>query len=129
MPKNDLVPCFYREQNALWEKPARLLPRSDVHELKRQNIGKFINNGKAFRLNQCSPATSRRFSPFRITKPGTFESHSSISFEEMEANLGIVEETVRNPRAVIMMAQEKVAWYPHVYDENAVLARGLWLSA
>lgn len=129
MPKTDLVPCFYREQNVLWERPAKQVLRSEAHELKRQNIGKFINNGKAFRLKQSAPATGRRFLPFRITKPGTIDSHCSISYEEMQANLGIVEETVRNPRAVIMMAQEKIAWYPHVYDEQATLARGFWLSA
>ena len=52
MAKSDLVPCFYKEQNATWERPAKLLPRCEVRELKAQKIGEFIFNGRAFRFFQ-----------------------------------------------------------------------------
>ena len=48
MAITDLVPCFYTGQNYRWEKPAKLLPRFELHEIKRMKLGKFIENGKVF---------------------------------------------------------------------------------
>jgi hypothetical protein len=48
MPANDPVPCFYTGQNYRWEKPAKVLPRSEVRKLKSWGEGKFIENGKIF---------------------------------------------------------------------------------
>jgi hypothetical protein len=68
MAKSDLVPCFYKEQDASWERPAKLLPRSEVRELKAQKLGAFIFNGTAFRFSANalpdapdSPLTSVKF--------------------------------------------------------------------
>jgi len=58
--KNDLVPCFYREQDAAREKPAQLLPREQVREFKKQLLGKFICHGRAFRFFQSIPAELRQ---------------------------------------------------------------------
>lgn len=48
MPSTDLVPCFYTGQRRAIERPAKLLPRSEVHQLKTAKLGKFVDNGKVF---------------------------------------------------------------------------------
>ncbi len=51
MAKSDLVPCFYKEQDATWERPAKLLPRSQVREIKAQKLGAFIFHPDGAPLN------------------------------------------------------------------------------
>jgi hypothetical protein len=48
MPLTDLVPCFYTGQNYRVEQPVELRARADVHEFKRQKLGKFVENGRLF---------------------------------------------------------------------------------
>ena len=48
MAASDPVPCYYTGQNYRWEKPAKVLPRSEVRKLKNWKEGKFIENGKIF---------------------------------------------------------------------------------
>jgi hypothetical protein len=48
MAASDPVPCFYTGQNYRWEKPAKVLPRGEVRQLKTWKLGKFIENGKIF---------------------------------------------------------------------------------
>lgn len=60
MPKTDLVPCFYLEQDETWETPAYLRLRSEVHQLKQAKLGKFINHGTAFRLFKNQTAAVRQ---------------------------------------------------------------------
>lgn len=48
MAATDLVPCFYTGQDYRWEKPAKVLLRSEVRELKKAKIGYFVENGKIF---------------------------------------------------------------------------------
>jgi hypothetical protein len=48
MAATDLVPCYYTGQNYRWEKPAKVLPRSEVRRLKECKLGQFIENGKIF---------------------------------------------------------------------------------
>jgi len=128
MPKNDVVPCFYKGQDTSWERPTRILPRSEVRELKRQKIGRFINNGSAFLFFRTAPATQRAFTPYRVTRRSSQDSPCAISFEEMQANVGIVDDGIRHPGAFIAMSQEKVLLYPHIFDDQAPVAHGSWPS-
>src|SRR3989442_13403028 len=61
MAKSDLVPCFYKDQDATWERPAKLLPRSQVREMKAQKLGAFIFRGRAFRFFQSIKQAIVRF--------------------------------------------------------------------
>jgi hypothetical protein len=46
----------------------------------------------------------------------------------MQANVGIVDDSVKNPRAVVYMAQEKVRWYQRIRS-YPTLAVGAWRPA
>jgi len=122
MPKTDLVACFYWEQDSQLDKPAKTLSRAEVRELKKQGLGFFIDHGTNFRL--CDPT------PLDISNPEfdavNGKSDPCISDQEMLANVGIVRDGLRNERGLIQMAQKKVRWYPHVFDEQAALARGYY---
>lgn len=48
MPASDPVPCFYTGQDYRWERPAEIRTRAEVRELKKQKLGKFVENGKIF---------------------------------------------------------------------------------
>lgn len=48
MPANDQVPCYYRGQLRRVERPAEFRPRAELHEAKRQKLGKFVDSGKVF---------------------------------------------------------------------------------
>jgi hypothetical protein len=52
MAATDLVPCFYTGQDYRWERPAKMLTRARVRELKTIKIGKFIESGKIFLFHQ-----------------------------------------------------------------------------
>lgn len=127
MPKTDLVPCFYKEQDDTWEQPAVILTRAECHEQKHLRLGKFENHGCTFRLAASRPILKQIYrdddgSEFEI---GAGSSEPCISFSEMQANVGIVRDGVRNERGLIYMAQAKVRWYPFIraYPE---LASGRW---
>jgi hypothetical protein len=53
MAATDLVPCFYTGQNYRVEEPADMRPRFEVRELKKQKLGRFIENGKFFLFFQA----------------------------------------------------------------------------
>jgi hypothetical protein len=129
MPKTDEVPCFYREQDDTWEKPAQTLLRTDVRTLKDAGLGKFENHGRTFRLFAFSPSYMNEISlqaDRNLSHSAPGESDSSISLAEMQANLGIVSDGLRHPRAFVRRAQEKIKAWPHIFDEQALLARGFW---
>ncbi len=127
MAKSDLVSCFFKEQDDTWEKPARLLTRAELKE-KKALLGKYENNGRTFRLFECRPIELRVYRDDSPDQSSAIESDTSISFAEMLANVGIVDDGVRNPRGVILLAQEKIRWYGKIFDQQAVLARGSWLG-
>jgi hypothetical protein len=52
MAASDPVPCFYTGQDYRWEKPAKILTRAEVRELKLRRIGNYIENGKMFLFSQ-----------------------------------------------------------------------------
>ena len=52
MAASDPVPCFYTGQDYRWERPAKILPRAKVRELKTFKLGKFIESGKIFLFAQ-----------------------------------------------------------------------------
>jgi hypothetical protein len=61
MASTDLVPCFYTGQNYRVEPPAQVLKRSEVRELKKQKIGKFIENGRLFLFFKALVKKAQRF--------------------------------------------------------------------
>jgi hypothetical protein len=123
--KTDSVPCFYREQDDAWEIPKEILTRAEAREKKNQKLGKFENNGQTFRLFESRPVAIPVYREDEDPANETGSSQPCISFEEMQANVGIVRECVRNERGLIQMAQAKVRWYPRIrsYPE---LASGRW---
>ncbi len=52
MPASDLVPCFYTGQSRLFEQPSEFLLRSKCHEMKKLDLGKFVDNGQVFQFKQ-----------------------------------------------------------------------------
>ncbi|HET9320385.1 MAG TPA: hypothetical protein VFO27_11435 [Bryobacteraceae bacterium] len=53
MAATDLVPCFYTGQNYRTEKPAEVRVRSEVRELKKRKLGKFVANGTLFLFSRA----------------------------------------------------------------------------
>lgn len=60
MPKSDLVPCFYKEQDDSWEKPAKTISRGEARQLKNLGLGCFVNHGQAFRLFESQTEAIRQ---------------------------------------------------------------------
>jgi hypothetical protein len=116
MPTTDLVACFYREQDDRREVPGKHLLRSEVRELRRQGLGTFENHGRTFRLFQSAPVSLRRADdrPHNRAKVTSPASDPCISHVEMQANVGIVSERVRNQRGFVKKAEAKVRWYRRV---------------
>ena len=48
MAKTDMVPCYYTGQRVGVDRPVESKPRYELHEAKRQKLGKFVVNGKFF---------------------------------------------------------------------------------
>jgi hypothetical protein len=57
VPKIDV---FYFNQDASWQPAALEFSRDECRNLKAKGLGRFINNGKAFRLHQSAPLTNPR---------------------------------------------------------------------
>jgi hypothetical protein len=114
------VPVYFLSQDESWEKPHRHQTRQELRELKKQGLGRFISNGRAFRLFEDAP---REVHPDPIlpaeNSPGI---GSTITVTEVLANVGIVADSVRNPAAAVVRAQKKIAFYPAIFDERASLA-------
>ena len=101
--------------------PCRLYTRAEARDAKKQNIGRFISHGKVFLLHEKTPVvaiTTNRQRP-------AANSCCGISKREVLANVGVPVGYDISQLEVIK-AQEKIKAYPHVYDKNAVLARGIW---
>lgn len=118
MPKSDLVPAFYLNQDEMVEKPCRIMTREEARAAKKADEGWFISNGKYFRLRNRVPLEQQK----EQTVNG-INSCAGISRSEMQANVGIAKS-----RGAIIRAQEKVKAYPLVYDKLAVTARGRWVD-
>ena len=61
MASSDLVPCFYTGQNYRVEKPAEFRLRSEVRELKKKKLGKFVENGTLFLFSRAMKKSVARF--------------------------------------------------------------------
>ena len=85
MPKTDLVPCFYREQDAQREKPAQLLPREQVRAFKEQLLGVFICHGRCFRFFQSSPPALRQAG--RVLWDGLLGTGNLLPFAKVQNRL------------------------------------------
>jgi hypothetical protein len=46
--KTDLVPCFYTGQNFRWERPVAFRVRAELHQLKKEKLGRFDQHGAIF---------------------------------------------------------------------------------
>ena len=121
MPNTDVVPCFYKEQNDSWERPAKLLPRAEVREMKLKLLGKFENHGRTFRLKQSAPPQGRQ-DQLELPDSSQAEAASTISLAECLANVGITPAEVKDHRGTVKRAQYKVRHYIHIFDDAAVLA-------
>ena len=95
--------------------------------MKRGGIGWFIDHGKAFRLLKRAPELPIMDHPRRVL--GSIESAATITVSEMRANVGDVDESVRNPRETVKRAQAKVKLYPFIFDRLASAARCDWAQA
>ena len=90
-----------------------MVSRIEARRLKQISAGKFIDNGRNFRLNSTTP-------PLPIAlPPGPLQSATTITISEVEANVGIAARS-----ALVKRAQHKIRAYPHVFDDLAVLAHG-----
>lgn len=132
LPPGELLPVFYLDQDDKQESPCRMETKAALRDMKRAGDGRFFNHGKAFRLAVRSPmrrAPLLRFGPSRSK-----DSPASISFAEMQANVGIAgevrdwQENAPAPRHLVRRAQEKIAAIGAdvTYDPTAPLAFGRW---
>jgi len=111
------VPVFYRDQDELSESPCRVDSREECRRLKKAGLGYFISHGRAFRLFGESPKIATTPPPSGTTQAST------ITYDEVRANVGITEETERYPTRAIRRAQAKIRVYPFIGDVRAPLAR------
>jgi hypothetical protein len=111
------VPVFYTGQDDCEESPCRIVPRAEARLLKKQGLGYFESHGRQFRLFEECPKIEAFLPPSGTTQPST------ISYDEVRANVGITKETERYPTRTIRRAQEKVRVYPFIADTQAPLAR------
>jgi hypothetical protein len=118
------VPVFHLDSDCQVDAPSHFVPRSEARIMKRRGDGWFIDHGKAFRLLERAPEVE-------ITDPrrvlGSIESAATITVAEMRANVGDVDESVRNPRETVRRAQAKIKLYPFIFDRLAPGARCDWL--
>jgi hypothetical protein len=116
MPSLAVVSVFYLDQDSSFAPPCRIVSRIEARRLKQIAAGKFIDNGRNFRLNCTAP-------PLPIVlPPGPLQSATTITNSEVEANVGIAARS-----ALVKRAQHKIRAYPHVFDDLAILARGSWM--
>ena len=52
MPLTDLVPCFYAGQPRILSRPAKLMLRSNLHDMKKHKLGLFVDDGTAFQFTR-----------------------------------------------------------------------------
>lgn len=75
MAANQLVPCYYTGQNRRVEPPAEFRLRPELHEIKKQKLGTFVDNGKNFLF-----AARRRVRVFNTLWEGRPSSKSILAF-------------------------------------------------
>lgn len=118
--KDRPVPVFRHGQDATFDPPCKIIPHAEARQLKKQGRGYFISHGRAMRLCDSHPIIDppelAAFPPSSGAPIG-----STISFAEMKANAGIVEDW--EPIGTIRRAQYKVRMYPVTGDTHAPLAR------
>ena len=121
------VPVYGLNQDACLDAPMRLVSREEARAMKRDKLGWFISSGKAFRLAERLPEIVESFS---VRKLGSLEvTAATITLQETRANVGLVDDRVRNPRETVRRAQAKVRLYPRILDTLAPLAGGCWLNS
>jgi hypothetical protein len=121
------VPVFGLNQDAHVDSPLNFVSREEAREMKRGEQGWFINNGRAFRL--AERITTPTIEDLPIRKMGSLDiTASTITLRETQANVGLVDERVRNPREAVRMAQAKVRLYPRIFDTLAARAGGSWIA-
>lgn len=121
MAKVDSVQAYYLNQDEITEKPCQVMTRDEARLAKKEKKGWFISNGTKFRFYVKVPLVGSA----QYRQRPTVNSCCGISKNEMQANAGVVSDTLGADFA-IMRAQQKIAAYPHTYDKAAVLARGSW---
>jgi hypothetical protein len=120
------IPVYGLNQDAGLDAPLKLVSREEARAMKRENAGWFISSGKAFRLAERIPEIAQTIS---ICALGSLDiTAATITLQETRANVGLVDDRVRNPREAVRRAQAKVRLYPHILDVLAPLARGSWLN-
>ena len=118
---DDLVAVFFFDQDVATDAPCRMDLRTECRRLKHAGLGKFINHGKGFRLHERSTARPRL--GYKPSRSG--DSNASISFDEMQANVGITDDPVGFPasRARVSAARAKTRWFGSgLRDTRATLA-------
>ena len=121
----ETVAVFFLEQDTQLESPCTVQSRDTCRAWTREGKGKFVNRGEAFRLYERSTAKERL--PYFLSRSA--ESAASISFDEMQANVGITNDPVGFPanRATVRKARQKIrAIGRGLRDERTVLAFGRW---
>jgi hypothetical protein len=112
------VPVFFRDQDELSEPPCRVDSRDECRRMKKAGLGYFICHGRAFRLfGECPKIVATSPPPSGTTQAST------ITYDEVRANVGITDETERYPSRAIRRAQAKIRVYPFIGDVQAPLAR------
>jgi hypothetical protein len=119
------VPVFYLDDDCQSVAPCKLVSRTEARTMKHGGVGWFIDHGKAFRLLERAPEDTV-LDPRRVL--GSIESAATITVAEMRANVGDVDESVRNPRETVRRAQAKIKLYPFIFDRRAPGARCDWFG-
>jgi len=121
----EMVPVYGLNQDACLDAPLKHVSREEARAMKREKLGWFISSGKAFRLAERVEEAVEEFSPRKL---GSLDiTAATITLQETQANVGLVDERVRNPREMIRRAQAKVRLYPFIFDQRAHTAGGSWL--
>ena len=99
-------------------QPCREVSREEARRLKTIGAGVFVESGRAFRLKESTPP------PPLSLPPGPIETACTITFSEIQANVGITGGgEIGQPanRNLVARVQQKLAVYPFEWDKNSPL--------
>lgn len=106
------MPVFYRNQDSNWEQPNAYLERAVLRERRDRGEGRFITNGRAFRLNKNDPHYVPSWQPQPDVKDRGHDGRgreSCVVDEPTNGRIGTVSRFVMGDRLAVAIVQ---AWRP-----------------
>lgn len=107
-----LVPVFYKNQDSNWEQPSAMVERTELRLKRDRGEGRFVNNGRAFRLHKSHPSFVSPRQPQPDTKDRGHDGRgreSCVVDEPTDGRIGTVSRFVMQDRLAMAIVE---AWRP-----------------